>query len=308
MQSVPSGCLFDFLRSVSVSIVSWRRRAVHAQKTEVLLMWPHVKKQRRCWMWINTPPTTKPEMPMRWFGFAAGSLYVYMHAAPSTSQPLDAVYRSTLTFTTGDGSRNHHCHLYQSSGWSSSLQKRRATLHSIYLQSLTQSIAWISSLLNHSLYTCSTHTHGSPVLNIPYVSTAVGKTAFEYDADIHRITRKSSHFKCILYDSSTIPCILTMNTHVLTVNSHCVCDVSCIMLHLLCMPVLCNQGIARKENLLPTGAPWIEQRGRRRRKTERSHIFSSFLLSVQTSHHVKWAVGVFWCLQVAKLHNAKGLA
>lgn len=60
MQSVCGGCLFDFLRSVSVSIVSWRRRALYAQKTE------KKRKEAEEMFDVNQPPpTTKTEMPMR---------------------------------------------------------------------------------------------------------------------------------------------------------------------------------------------------------------------------------------------------
>lgn len=45
MKPACSSCAFDFLPFVSVNIKSWSERAVCAQKTEVLLIWPLVKQK-----------------------------------------------------------------------------------------------------------------------------------------------------------------------------------------------------------------------------------------------------------------------
>ena len=91
---------------------------------------------------------------------------------------------------TGDGFRTHHCVLYDKVGWPS-LSVRVEQHCMIYLQGLSP--VYPTSLISFrtsNLHTCSQETL---ILNIPNISTALEKTAFQVYA-----TQMWKNSQCVL--------------------------------------------------------------------------------------------------------------
>ena len=104
-----------------------------------------------------------------------------MHSAPSSLKPLDAVYHSALRFITGDGFLTHHCRLYEKVGWPSlAIRREQHCTIFIYKALLKKLPNYLNSLLEPKVGHHHTRSQDYFVLEIPTVSSELGKTAFRF--------------------------------------------------------------------------------------------------------------------------------
>lgn len=96
-----------------------------------------------------------------------------------TLKPLDALYHSALRFITGDGYQTHHCILYEKVGWPSlSIRREQHCLTFIYKAILNKLPFYLTALLKPKISVYSTRAQEHFILDIPFMNTELGKTAF----------------------------------------------------------------------------------------------------------------------------------
>lgn len=106
-----------------------------------------------------------------------------MHAPASVLKPLDAVYHSAIRFITGDRFSTHHCILYQKVNWLP--LKSRREMHFalfVYKALLHKLPSYINSLLAVRRSGYQTRTQGWLLLQIPKISSELGRSAFSFYA------------------------------------------------------------------------------------------------------------------------------
>lgn len=109
---------------------------------------------------------------------------IYMHAASSLLKKLDSVYHAAIRFVTSAGSRTHHCTLYESLGWPSLYQRRKAHMLTFTFKTLVGKLpSYISRLLSFYMNTYSTRRAANGMLlNVPRMQLDLGKTSFSFYA------------------------------------------------------------------------------------------------------------------------------
>ncbi len=108
---------------------------------------------------------------------------IYRNASATTLKPLDALFHSALRFITGDSYTTHHCILYNKVGWPSLTVRRDQHWFLFIYKALIRKLPpYLNSLLVRNTWAYHTRSQDCLMLEVPCVSTDLGKTAFKYGA------------------------------------------------------------------------------------------------------------------------------